>query len=246
MRNPDRQTTFRFKQFEVSNCKSAMKVGTDGVLLGAWAFDDVKPEDVASVLDVGCGTGLLSLMMAQRFDKARVSAIDIDQAAADEALYNFSSSNWSDRLYVECCGLEEFSSDGVFDAIICNPPFFTSGELSPDKERSVARHETSLTLELLLGRCSSLLSERGRMAIVTAAENCERINFIAALNHLAVIRLCHVYTKETKPSRRILCELCRAGERAVPMRSEQFVIHDRGGVFSKEYIRLVSPFYIKF
>ena len=102
MRNPNRQTTFRFKQFEVSNCRSAMKVGTDGVLLGAWAFQSLIPHNTTQplrILDVGCGTGVISLMMAQRFPDASIVGIDIDPAAAMEASANFSESH-GENAYV--------------------------------------------------------------------------------------------------------------------------------------------------
>lgn len=252
MRNPGRQIVFRFKQFEISNCKSAMKVGTDGVLLGAWAFNEISGEQCrknVNILDVGCGTGLLSLMMAQRFDSAKITGIDIDQDAYDETVANFSGSCWSNRLAVECCDFADFAigcESGFFDMIICNPPFFTTGALSPDNSRCIARHEGSLNLECLISFSSGLLREGGRLAFVTAAENRKRIDFLAALGHMDVTRVCMVKTSASKPPRRVMCEMVKpAGEVKTDSGSDTILtIHDTYGLYTPEYISLVESFYL--
>lgn len=229
-----------------------MKVGTDGVLLGAWAFRHADGNELKCILDVGCGTGLLSLMMAQRFPNASITGIDIDHDAAEEALVNFENSQWSGRLRCECRDYVEFAEgcgDERFDAIVCNPPFFTNGAISSDDSRRTARHEGgSLSLETLFSYAAKLLKPGGRMAIVTMAEYRGRVEFLAELNRLGLAEICQVYTKSTKAARRILCEVVALGDyngQRVPKTESSLIIHGEGGALTDEYVGLVSPFYIK-
>lgn len=252
MRNADRETVFRFKQFELSNCRSAMKVGTDGVILGAWAFKNVACEGLKTILDVGCGTGLLSLMMAQRFPDAFITGIDIDSDATEEAQANFKNSKWNHRLMGICrdyVGFADNCGGERFDAIICNPPFFTNGAVSPDGSRRTARHEDgSLSLETLFSHADRLLKPGGRMAIVTMAEYRSRVEFLAELNRLRLVAICQVYTKTTKAPRRILCELITPAcdnECGQQKKESSLIIHGEGGVLTDEYVGLVSPYYTK-
>lgn len=251
MRNPNRQTTFSFKQFELSNCKSAMKVSTDGVLIGAWAFQATEPMARQSrILDVGCGTGLLVLMMAQRFPNAIVSGVEIDEMAASEAKENFMLSPWGSRLLIYNEDFDSFSrkaAPGSFDYIISNPPFFTNGALSPFDARCMARHENSLTLDLLFEAGARLLAPEGRLAFITSSENRQRIEFLSALNRLHVTRLCSVKTVSTKPPRRVLVELCKSGcPMQPPCDNSGLTLRDSAdGGYSKEYVSLVEPFYTK-
>ena len=252
MRNADRETVFRFKQFELSNCRSAMKVGTDGVILGACPFKNVACEGLKTILDVGCGTGLLSLMMAQRFPDAFITGIDIDSDATEEAQANFKNSKWNHRLMGICrdyVGFADNCGGERFDAIICNPPFFTNGAVSPDGSRRTARHEDgSLSLETLFSHADRLLKPGGRMAIVTMAEYRSRVEFLAELNRLRLVAICQVYTKSTKAPRRILCELItpacdnECGQQKI---ESSLIIHGEGGVLTDEYVGLVSPYYTK-
>ena len=124
-----RESVFRFKQFAVRNSMAAMKVGTDGVLLGAWC----PVEGALRVLDVGTGTGLIALMVAQRNVSAMIDAVDIDHAACDEAGFNVANSPWHERINVECCDFMEYCGCGVgYDLIVSNPPYFDNGLLPPD------------------------------------------------------------------------------------------------------------------
>jgi tRNA1Val (adenine37-N6)-methyltransferase len=280
MRNPDRETTFRFKQFEVRNSQSAMKVGTDGVLLGAWAFRDedvrasetiephLKPQsnvacDVVKkvewpccgewqpqrMLDVGCGTGLLAMMMAQRFRKAQILGVDVDDVATDEATQNFAASPWPARLVARCEDFASYAShcDARYDAIICNPPFFTNGVVASDDARRTARHEDSLSLDSLFQNAHALLTTTGRLALITAAEHRDRIVFLAALHKLHIARMCVVKTKECKPSRRVMCELVKSdvGALLAPTDERTLVIHGTDGAYTQMYCDLVEPFYVK-
>lgn len=262
MRNPDRQTTFRFKQFEVSNCKSAMKVGTDGVLLGAWAFRG-EHEHAASptrILDVGCGTGVIALMMAQRFPEAAITGVEIDPDAAAEAAMNFKSSPWSGRLDAVCADFIEYSDCECghgrcgkhgFDLIVANPPFFTNGALAPDVSRRTARHEGTLDLPSLVTHASRLLKPCGRIGIILPAEQHSRVEFLAALSGLSVTRVCHVKTVAHKAPRRVLCELAWPSSPAGAEVSaggndiEFLTLQTPDGCPGAEYVNLVDPFYLK-
>ena len=259
MRNPDRQPTFRFKQFEISNCRSAMKVGTDGVLLGAWAFGGIPPEREVRVLDVGCGTGVIALMLAQRFQSAIITGVEINSDAAGEAALNFSASSWGDRLSVTCSDFLEYAVmdglPGFYDLIISNPPFFTNGALAPDLSRRAARHEGSLDLASLMARASVLLKPGGRLGMVLPAEQQSRMELQAALSGMTLVRICFVKTVDRKAPRRILCELVKgttdmltgadAGSTTSHMQPEHLTLQLSNGDFSDEYRKLVSPFYIK-
>lgn len=162
---------FRFKQFEIEQDRCAMKVGTDGVLLGAWAQGGRR------ILDIGSGTGLISLMMAQRFPEAEVVGIDMDADACGQARENVMASPFRDRVEIECCRLQDFGgtseaaealenaedlkSAGVFDAIVSNPPFFVDSLKNPDSKRTMARHTDSLPFRDLFAGVKRLLSDDG-------------------------------------------------------------------------------------
>lgn len=260
MRNPDRETVFRFKQFDVSNRLSAMKVGTDGVLLGAWSSLPPEEEENAlpeakgasapvypSILDVGCGTGLIALMLAQRCPQAHIRGIEIDNMAAEEAQGNFSASPWADRLSVikgDFIAIHDIVGDQKFDLIVSNPPFFTTGEKSPDQARMAARHEASLPLSTLVETSCRILSDNGHICIVLPADREEELKYLAVVNHLCLSRLTRVSTVTTKPPRRILAEL-RHGPSS-PTILSQLHIHGPKGGFSAEYISLVKDFYLNF
>ena len=155
---------FQFKEFSVKQEHSAMKISTDGVLLGAWAPVD----DAASVLDIGAGTGLLSLMIAQRCDAPLIDAVEIDEAAYIECTDNFENSPWGDRLFCYHASFEELVAeiDTLYDFIISNPPFYTADTQAPETARSTARSATALPFETLIEGVAQLLSDRGRFAVI--------------------------------------------------------------------------------
>ncbi len=258
MRNPDRETIFRFKRFEVTNRMSAMKVGTDGVLLGAWCLSDIT--DCANeanhttilperILDAGCGTGLIALMLAQRFPEAEITAIEIDPTAAQEANDNFKASPWSDRLtLIEGDFNTVFSgtSKGIFDLIVSNPPFFKNGELSPEKSRLMARHESSLTLETLIKVSKQLLSTNGELCLILPADREEELKLHSVTNNFNIVRLTRLSTVPTKPPRRILAELKSCISSGSQVVIDRLSIHDTSGGFTKEYASLIKDFYLNF
>ena len=140
MRNP----FFSFKQFTVRHDRCAMKVGTDGVLLGAWA--DVRHS--RSILDVGTGTGLIALMLAQRCPQAQIVGIDIDEAAVGQALENMSASPWAERLSAQCQDVRSLCQEGCYDTIVSNPPYFVDSLKCPDEQRTTARHTDTLDIPI--------------------------------------------------------------------------------------------------
>ena len=167
---------FRFKKFTIEQDRCAMKVGTDGVLLGAWA-------EIASaerILDIGTGTGLIALMCAQRNELAQIHAIEIDSAAAEQAGENILNSQFSERIELQQVALQEFNPSKEYDAIICNPPFFNSGTNSPVAERNQARHTISLSISDLLLHASRLISESGRLHLILPLDNEEELKSCCA------------------------------------------------------------------
>ena len=138
---------FNFKRFTVHQDKCAMKVGTDGTLLGAWAQ---APQEPCRILDIGTGTGLIALMMAQRYPNASIVGIDIDPAAVAQARDNVTASPFADRISIYEADICHFDENATFDSVICNPPFFTGDLICPDKQRAVARHAISLSYHDLI------------------------------------------------------------------------------------------------
>lgn len=240
MRNKNRETVFRFKRFSVTNRKSAMKVGTDGVLLGAWA---AIPDGRCLALDAGCGTGVISLMLAQRNEQSVVTGIEIDTDAADEATANAAASIFSGRVNIINGDFLDMDENCGFDLIACNPPFFTETTKSEDPARAAARTEGSLSLRSLLEKSRKLLNPSGKLAIVIPAQRRGEVEFESSLAGLYVTRVCSVVTVTGKPPRRLLIELSR---NCAPCEESTLVISERTGDYTKEYIELLKDFYLKF
>ena len=191
-----------------------MKVGTDGVLLGAWA------QGGAEVLDVGTGTGIIALMMAQRYAEAHVVAVDIDEAAVRQARQNADASPFGDRVEVVLSSLQAFATSLAshslslgegrgevsfhFDAIVCNPPFFVDSLKAPDQQRSLARHADTLPFAELMRAAFRLLSDNGELSVVIPFDYRRRLDDAAFLAGFFPSRVCAVRTKSTKPPRRYL------------------------------------------
>ena len=204
---------FRFKQFTVWHDRCAMKVGTDGVLLGAWAEAIAYKEDASSpavphivrrILDIGTGSGLIALMLAQRFPNAIIDGIDIDPSAVLQAKDNFSASPFSTRLHAYSSPLQEWQPQEKYDMIVSNPPYFSNSLLCPDGMRTKARHAKSLSFADLLAHSNRLLTQAGTLSLVLPADAEKAILAEARLQHLYCVRLCRVHTTANKPAKRIL------------------------------------------
>lgn len=232
---------FTFKQFHIDHSRCAMKVGTDGTLLGAWA---TLPAN-GRILDIGTGTGLIAIMAAQRTVEARITAIDIDPDCITQAKENATASPWSERIDIVHTPLQEFATDEKFDVIVSNPPYFVDSFLSPDASRSTARHTDTLSFNELTQGVLRLLAQEGRFALILPQP--EMALFLtAARGRLFVTRRCEVWSTPTSGIRRIMSELSMTPPQRPPL-TEKLIIEDNGPQgYSEEYRALTRDFYLKF
>lgn len=237
-----RNNYFQFKQFRVVQQHSAMKVGMDGVLIGAWA--DVS--GAHRILDIGAGTGLIALMMAQRCPEAIIDAIDIDLEACTESKFNAEQSKWADRINVSCSSLKEFvkTTDQKFDLIVSNPPYFSNGIKAPHLSRSAARHADSLPLGELMAGLMQLLVKGAKAALILPAESLSEVKRLAEMNQLFLSRLCLVKPNPVKPAFRIMVEL--TNEPCTLKEEELMIEYDTHFDYTPEYRKLTRDFYLKF
>ncbi len=231
---------FKFKQFEIQQDKTAMKIGTDGVLLGAWA--EIK-EDANSVLDIGTGTGLIALQIAQRSDCELIDALEIEPNAYEQAVSNFENSDWGDRLFCYHASLQEFTEemDEKYDLILSNPPFYNSTFKELEKNRALARHTESLTFEELLQSTSKLLSDSGSCAFIIPFEEEEKFMETAKKNLLFPNRITHVKGNIKTPVKRSLLQLSFTEN--TPKINELSIEIERHR-YTDTYINLVQEFYL--
>lgn len=215
-----------------------MKVGTDGVLLGAWA--GICPDDHRA-LDVGTGTGLIALMLTQRSPALAVQAIDIDPAAAEEAAANFAASPWANRLAALPISLQSFISESeapasrTFDLIVSNPPFFKASLKAPDAQRSAARHDDTLPPAELIAAARRLLAPNGRLAVIYPPEEARAFVVEAEAAGLYLSRLTRVISVAGQPPKRHLMEFSR---------SAGMPAFDDLVIDSPEYRSLTGAFYL--
>lgn len=218
---------FRFKHFSLSHSVSPMKVGTDGVTLGAWA-----PAG-GSVLDVGAGCGVVGLMLAQR-GASHVTMIEISPAGAGEALQNAFNSPWRDRVEVVCGDFLTYNTSRRFDSIVSNPPFFKTGLLAPDESRAAARHQGELTPEAFMQCAAPLLNPGGSISIIIPPDRLADWTFGAKLGGLAPHEVCSLITKPGAKPRRLL----------VNFRADGCSKQTRLELNSPEYRQLTADFYL--
>lgn len=231
---------FRFKQFTVYHDQCAMKVGTDGVLLGAWA----EVGHCKDILDVGTGSGLIGLMMAQRNPEARVTAIDIDQGTVAQAKENVDNSPFADRMTVELCDFRDCGCtwQDRFDLIVSNPPWFGNSLLSPDAGRTTARHSVSLTLQELLHTAKSCLKLQGTLALILPFDKRNELKQLTHKLGFYLKRETVVFPLPGKVPKRILSEwLCSPVEN--PLQNNLVIAHSPSQ-YSPEFVRLVREFYL--
>ncbi|MDD3721220.1 MAG: methyltransferase [Lutibacter sp.] len=232
---------FQFKQFTIQQDKTAMKVGTDGVLLGAWANLDFYPNNM---LDIGAGTGLIALMMAQRSNAETIDAIELNDAAYEQTVENFENSNWADRLFCYHALLQEFTDeiDEKYDFIISNPPFYTSTYKELSEERAMARHSESLTYEELLYSSSKLLSENGNCAFIIPFEEEEKFIKIAERNKLYPNRITRVKGAINTAVKRSLLQFSFLKTKT---NLSELTLELSRHNYTEEYKNLVKDFYLK-
>ena len=224
--------SFRFKQFTIQDDRCAMKVGTDGVLLGAWCPKGTR------ILDVGTGSGLIARMLMQRYPEAEVEGIDIDEAAVEQAREN--------GIRAFQARLQDWKLDigHCYDLIVSNPPYFQNSLKNPDKGREMARHTDTLSYAELIQHSARLLQEGGRLALILPAEAENEIREIAARYSLYCTRATRVYSKETKPVRRVLLSFVMTTVRNDDMATDTLVLEDEKGGRSLPYQELCRDFYL--
>lgn len=233
---------FQFKQFRIVHERSAMKVGVDGVLLGAWA--DVS--GATRILDIGAGTGLIALMMAQRNSTALIDAVEIEPAAFEESVFNIQQSPWRERIQVKCCPFQELVEKSIlkYDLIVSNPPYFGNGVKAPLESRAQARHADSLPMSELIVGIKRLLAKDGRAALVLPAESLQELKRLVSLNDLFLSRVCSVKPNPQKPVFRVLVDITST---TCALREEVLMIEfDEHFDYTPQYRELTKDFYLKF
>ena len=238
---------FRFKQFTVWHDRCAMKVGTDGVLLGAWCPLPVQACGEISVLDVGTGSGLIALMIAQRLHQRAypfsIVGIDIDDGAVEQSQINFLQSPWPERLSSQACRFQDLPGKEAFDLIVSNPPYFQDSLKNPNAQRATARHTDTLHFAELIAHAVRLLKSDGTLALVLPFEAKEEILSLAYTHGLQPTHITHVHSKPGKPAKRLLIALSPIAENSFPI-PNILHIESENSPRSKEYAELAKDFYL--
>jgi len=231
---------FKFKQFKINQDRCAMKIGTDAVLLGAWASIKHHP---FSILDIGAGTGVLALMLAQRSSAEVIDALEIDDNAYEQCVDNFEHSVWADRLFCYHASLEEFVDeiDDQYDLIISNPPFYSEDFKTDNQQRDTARFQDAMPFEHLLADVSKLLSEAGEFSVIIPYQ--EEANFIglAATFKLFPNRLTHV---QGNPNSEIKRSLIRFTRTETMSEKTHLIIETGRHQYTDDYVTLTKDFYL--
>jgi len=232
---------FQFKQFNVLQDKCAMKIGTDAVLLGAWCPIDNNPN---AILDIGAGTGILSLMLAQRSNAEQIDAIEIDEDAYEQCVENFEASPWGDKLFCFHAGLDEFvdEPEDEYDLIISNPPFYTDDFKSDNASRDLARFEDALPFEELIEAAALLLSDNGIFSVIIPFKEEERFVSMCKELDLFPLKITRVKGTPTSEIKRSLLAFCRIEQ--TPLIDELIIEISRHN-YTPEYIELTKEFYLK-
>jgi len=232
---------FKFKQFAIEQDQCAMKVGTDGVLLGAWATLDQHP---FSILDIGAGTGLIALMCAQRSNAELIDALEIDENAYEQCVANFENSPWGDRLFCYHASLEEFADeiDDKYELIISNPPFYSEDYKSKDSQRDLARFADAMPFDHLVMSASKLLDKNGRFAVIIPFKDEQTCIDLASEHSLFPNRILHVKGNPDSEKKRSLIEFSFNEE---PIDIEELTIETGRHEYTPDYIKLTKDFYLK-
>lgn len=247
---------FSFKQFTIEQNRCAMKVGTDGVLLGAWTSLQNNPQ---TILDIGVGTGLIALMLAQRSTAQQIDALEIDEDAYEQCVENFENSPWADRLFCFHASLDEFAEepdDEKYDLIVSNPPYFEppltppsaragrdgKGEGLTSEARKRARFYDSLPFEDLVKYAAQLLSETGELAVVIPYTEEEKIIAFAKANQLWVNRITRVRGTESTPIKRSLIQFSFIEKE---LEENELTLEISRHHYTEDFKNLVKEFYLK-
>jgi len=236
-------TPFRFKQFQIAQDRCAAKIGTDGVLLGSWVSLQYQPD---SILDVGTGTGIIALQLAQRSQAQTIDALELDPNAYEQATENFENSSWNDRLFCYHASFNEFANEieDSYDLIVSNPPYYEAHQKSEDKSRAMARFEDALPFPELIQGVKKLLSPEGQFAVIIPHHR--ETDFIALASgvNLTPIRVTRAKGNLTAPIKRSLIQFTTSDYIEKP-EEDELVIEKGRHEYTKAYKTLVRDFYIK-
>lgn len=231
---------FQFKQFSINQDRCAMKVSTDACIQGAWT---PIADNVTQVLDIGTGTGLLSLMLAQRNNDIQIDAIELDADAAAQASENINASPWADMINIIHGDVTQHAFIKQYDMVICNPPFFNNSLLGDDAPRNNVRHTISLSYEALLASLQAVLKPTGYAAILLPAAEHDVLQHLLLKNGWGITKLLQVHPKETGGYNRVV-SLC---SKVAPIETtvEKLQIYKQGGGYTEVFTQLLQPFYLK-
>lgn len=233
---------FQFKQFSVEQDRTAMKIGTDGVLLGAWTPIENNP---FSILDIGTGTGIIALMLAQRSSAEQIDALEIDEEAYEQATNNFENSPWNDRLFCFHAGLDEFveEPEDEYDLIVSNPPFYSEDYKSSNDKRDLARFQDAMPFEDLIEAAALLLSENGIFSVIIPFKEEENFIDLCAEVELFPTKVTHVKGTPTSEIKRSLLAFGRNKISNFPV--DELIIETARHIYTSEYIALTKDFYLR-
>lgn len=236
-------TYFQFKQFTVFQDKAAMKVSTDACIQGAIAAQYWQKNQPGEILDIGSGTGLLSLMLAQELHQAEITAMDIEEQAFLQTKENFSQSPWQERLTALHCALQSFPPGKNFEAIICNPPFFHKHLNSTASDRNIARHDEGLSKDTLARQIRTLLSETGSCCLLYPASEWQAWTMAAAANNLFAEHIIHVQPYPDKAPNRVIGFFGKK-ESTAPTSAAITIYTGAGKAYTTGFVELMKPYYL--
>lgn len=233
---------FQFKQFSVEQDRCAMKIGTDGVLLAAWTPVKNNPY---SILDIGTGTGIIALMLAQRSGAQQIDALEIDEEAYEQATDNFENSPWNDRLFCFHAGLDEFIAEpeDEYDLIVSNPPFYSEDYKSENEQRDLARFQDAMPFEELIEAADLLLSDNGMFSVIIPFNEEEKFLALAKEYELYPLKITRVKGTPTNEVKRSLLAFGR--NEILNFSLDELVIETARHSYTSEYIALTKDFYLK-
>jgi len=235
---------FQFKEFTIHQDKTAMKVGTDGVLLGAWCTLNHFPD---SILDIGSGTGLIGLMLAQRSDALTIDAVELDEGAYAQTVENFERSDWGDRLFCYHSSFQDFAREMTedeeeYDLIISNPPFYTDQFESEDASRNKARFTSSLSFLEIISGAANVLSSSGKFAVIIPYKEEQGFVSLALDSQLYINRICRIKGNATSEVKRSLLEFSFENKELI---EEELILEITRHAYTEEYKALTRDFYLK-
>lgn len=232
-------SVFKFKQFEVDQTGCAMRINTDGVLLGA----TVRHPSPGLILDIGTGTGVIALMLAQRFPEAKIHAVEIDEQATQAAGKNFQLSVFSERLTIKHTSIEEYNCAQQFDLIVSNPPFFVNDLKSEELRKGIARHADRDFFSMLVKKSDALLADGGMVWLILPVKQADEVVGIASQYGLSLMERIHIHSDQSKPTfRQIIC--LKKGQAV--LKENDFYIYESLKQHTAAYKELLKDFFLAF